>query len=64
MQRQLHLWEEPHVMEDTSRSPLIPLRTHEKSKATLGKDNSSAGAALPSGQCPLPWDFKMLATWK
>lgn len=51
-------------MEDTSRTPLIPLQTHEKSNATLAKGNSLAGTALPSGQCPLPWDFKMLPTWE
>lgn len=53
-------------MEDKeeSRSPLIPLQTHEVSKATLGKGSSLAGAALPSCQSPLPWDFNMLATWE
>lgn len=49
---------------EESRSPLIPLQTHKASKAMLGKGSSLAGAALPSCQSPLPWDFNMLATWE
>lgn len=49
---------------EESRSPLIPLQTHNVNEATVGNGSSWAGTALPSCQSPLPWDFNTLATWE